>query len=214
VPGLHEARLLADELFLIAHDDVSGKPRLQSRATGLGLAGALLGELMLYRRISASGGSLVITDHRPPGDALAHTVLDYLTGEAQTHSLNTWLAFLAHLAPDRVAERLARDGLVTRVESRAPWRSARWVPADMTVGFAPLARVRSALSDVRPMTTADVLLAGLAAASGLEAFLLWNTGPPARQYLDHSVSVLPDPLQELIAATGAAVGNAVLSHRV
>jgi hypothetical protein len=37
--------LIADDLYLMAHDDVSGRPFLQPRATGLGLAGGLLAVL-------------------------------------------------------------------------------------------------------------------------------------------------------------------------
>jgi Golgi phosphoprotein 3 (GPP34) len=33
---------LADDLYLLAHHDVTGKPYLQPRAIGIGLAGALL----------------------------------------------------------------------------------------------------------------------------------------------------------------------------
>ena len=38
---------LADDLYLLAHHEITGKPHLQPRAVGLGLAGALLAELML-----------------------------------------------------------------------------------------------------------------------------------------------------------------------
>ena len=43
--------MLADQYFLIAHEDRTGRSRLHPRATGLGLAAALLGELMLEGRL-------------------------------------------------------------------------------------------------------------------------------------------------------------------
>ena len=38
---------LADDLYLVAHHELTGRPHLQPRAAGLGLAGGLLAELML-----------------------------------------------------------------------------------------------------------------------------------------------------------------------
>src|SRR6266704_4142496 len=49
---------LADDLYLMAHDDRTGKPLLQPRAAGLGLAGALLAELVLAGRIEVEPGGI------------------------------------------------------------------------------------------------------------------------------------------------------------
>ena len=38
---------LADDLYLLAHHEVTGQPHLQPRAIGLGLAGALLAALWI-----------------------------------------------------------------------------------------------------------------------------------------------------------------------
>ena len=64
--------MLADQFFLIAHEDRTGKSRLHPRATGLGLAAALLGELVMQGRIRAVEGELFVVNPEPPGDALAH----------------------------------------------------------------------------------------------------------------------------------------------
>jgi hypothetical protein len=42
VTGLSGTGRLADDLYLLAHHEITGKPHLQPRAAGLGLAGALL----------------------------------------------------------------------------------------------------------------------------------------------------------------------------
>lgn len=57
--GLTGTGLVADDLYLLAHHDVSGKPFLQQRALGLGLAGALLAELVLVAALRAGPGGLV-----------------------------------------------------------------------------------------------------------------------------------------------------------
>ncbi len=46
--------LIADELYLMAHDDMTGRPFLQPRAIVLGLAGGLLAELMLLDKLRLS----------------------------------------------------------------------------------------------------------------------------------------------------------------
>jgi len=45
--GLSGIGQVADDLYLMAHHEVTGKPFVQPRALGAGLAGALLAELML-----------------------------------------------------------------------------------------------------------------------------------------------------------------------
>lgn len=87
--------LVADEFFLIAHNDSRGKAKLHPSATGLGLAAGLLAELILFGQITVSGGLVTVLDRRPPADALAHTVLDQLIGESQHQAVRTWLAFLS-----------------------------------------------------------------------------------------------------------------------
>ena len=207
-------RLLADELFLMAHGHVSGRPRLHPRVGGLGLAAGLVGELVLFGNVSVVSGALVVIDRAPPADALAHRVLDHLIGEGQPLSLRDWLAFLAGDATQDVAGRLERANLVSRVESRRPWRhDPRWVPVDLTRALGPALRVRWYAARGQ-LGVPDAVLAGLALACGLEAHLLsWDTPPAVRRYLDHAVSRLPGPLHELVATTAAAVGNAVLNHR-
>src|SRR5207302_8432860 len=45
--GMSGTGLVADDLYLLAHDDRTGKPLLHPRPLGIGLAGGLLAELIL-----------------------------------------------------------------------------------------------------------------------------------------------------------------------
>ena len=56
---------LADDLYLMAHHELTGKPHLQPRAVGLGLAGGLLGELMLSGSIRLSHGTVMGARRHP-----------------------------------------------------------------------------------------------------------------------------------------------------
>ncbi len=206
--------LLADDFFLTAHHDVTGKPRTAGRAIGLGLAGALLAELMLAGRITTEAGLVVVTSRQPPQDALAHTVLDQLSGERQRHNLRTWLAYLAQTATERVGARLERAGWVTRLQSRRFLKTeVRWVPVDMTAAATPGALLRLQIQREHPLDVPEIVLAGLVDAAGLNQIVLWGVTPRTVQYRDSCVANLAPPLRELLAETKAAVGNTVLTHR-
>src|ERR687894_37114 len=110
--------VLADQYFLIAHEDRTGRSRLHPRATGLGLAAALLGELILESRIGIADGDLLILDRPPPSDALAHDILDLLIAQPRHRDVRTWLAFLSQDAAIRVGERMTRLGQVESVTRR------------------------------------------------------------------------------------------------
>jgi hypothetical protein len=56
-PGLNGTGQVADDLYLIAHHEVTGKPYPPPRVLGVGLAGGLLAELM-------DGDSPAVTLHR------------------------------------------------------------------------------------------------------------------------------------------------------
>jgi hypothetical protein len=211
----HEGtRRLADEFFLVAHDDVTGKPRVHPLVIGCGLAGALLGEQILLGRADIRSGFLVVSDPHPLADPLAQAVLGRLMGYPEPQRVPFWLSLLADAAEDEVARRLAADGIVTRGRSGVLGRKERWLPVDMSTAAWPAARLRMLLSRSEPLAAADVVLAGLAVACGLGSRLLWDTSPETRQYMDYLRFTLAEPLRQLISHTETAVGNAVLSRRV
>jgi hypothetical protein len=214
VAGLTGTGRLADDLYLMAHHEVSGKPLLQPRAIGLGLAGALLSELTLLGKIRIVPGGIAVADGTPPKDGLAGSALGLLAGEPEQHPARTWLLFLARTAPENVARRLAQSGYLTRAPARRPWRGERWVPADADCAFAPIARVKSALDPARPLNVHGAALAGLAAACGLGSRLLLYLPPDTRRRLDEVVARVDPDLREVISQTQVAVDSAVLSHRV
>jgi hypothetical protein len=213
VTGLGGTGRLADDLYLMAHHDRTGKPLLQPRAAGLGLAGGLLTELVLAGHIEVEDGEIAIADRNPPEDELAGLVLAVLLGQPQ-HPARDWLAFLARTAAGHVPRRLEQAGYLTRAAGRTPWSGQRWVPVDPDCAFAPVARAQAALRPGRPPAAQGTALAGLAVACGLGSRLLPCGPPQARRHLDAALSQLDPGLHELIAQTQAAVDSALLSHRV
>ena len=211
--GLGGTGWLADDLYLMAHDERTGRLLLSARAAGLGLAGGVLAELVLAGCARVTGGQVVVTGAAAPGDGLAAGVLGVLAGERPPRPVGDWLAFWARTAPADVAGRLERAKYLVPLPAR-PWRAARWLPADPDCAFAPIVRVEAALSAARPADAQNVALAGLATACGLGSRLGLYLAPGARARIEAATAGLGPGLRELIGATQAAVGAALLAHRI
>ncbi|HEX6968677.1 MAG TPA: GPP34 family phosphoprotein [Micromonosporaceae bacterium] len=198
--------LLADEFFLLAHDEMTGKPKLRPKIAGMGLAAALLAELVLANRITVHGGALSVQDRRPPADALAHTVLDQLIGEPEHRDVRVWLEYLGRSAHESVGERLARAGVVRRQSTRRLLATTTtYVPIDINDAAWPTARLRALLDRGEAMNLSDTVLLGLIEATGLSRAVLSRSGEEVRRLL----ATLPPPLIELITQTEATVAVAL-----
>jgi hypothetical protein len=198
-------------MFRLAHRD-DGSPLLHPQVAALGLASALLGELVLTGHAGLRDGYVIIVHTTAPGDALAHTVLDLLLGEPVNHPVRTWLAFLATTAHAEVASRLLRAGHVREQVSRRLFaRSVRYVPTEMNDAAWPWARLSTLLRSGRRLDAFDTVLGGLVLATDLHRAVL--TGNPAELTagLRREVAGAPAPVRELLSHTEAAVGDAVIT---
>jgi hypothetical protein len=204
--------LLADAFFQLAHSDVNGRSRLNSRVLSLGLAAALLGELVSLRQIDIDNDVRVLHG-QAPRDALAHTVLAELMAEPRPLPVRTWLAYLADQAHSRVADRLTRAGRLVPQRPRVLSRTVTYVPTDMNAAAVPRALLSQKLRRGLELEYDDVCLAGLVMATGLDVSLLDGAEPAAFDRLQWAVARLWRPMLRLIEHTQAAVGDAVLSHR-
>lgn len=211
--------MLADQYFLIAHEDRTGRSRLHPRATGLGLAGALIGELILEGRVGVADGDLIILDRHPPTDALAHDILDLLIAQSRHRDVRTWLAFLSQDAAARVGERLMRLGAVEPVVRRRMLSTQTlYMPNSAeqrnAAAWAP-ARLANLLVRGIEMSVSDRLLVGLIAATGLTRHVLYDfeMHRHAFQTLPNAVESLPSDLRELVEITEASVGSVLTVGR-
>jgi hypothetical protein len=204
--------LVADDLFLLSHDDRSGRSLLQPRALGTGLAGALLAELTLAGWIRVLPDSTVyVTRDAPPAAASRHGLFRLVAGEPG-QPVRSWLRFLAVDAAQDVAARLEMAGYLEQARTRILPGRGRLVPVNPDWAFAPVLLVRSALDPTRPLTAHAAALAGLASASGL-GFRLDQYHSPGGRSVQDAVAWLGPGLRDLVAQTQTAVDSAVLSHR-
>lgn len=205
---------LADDLFLMAHEESTGKPRLPERIAGLGLAAALLGELALAGRVELGDGVVTVLDSAARDDALCGRVLEFLKQEQ--HPTRTWLAFFGQSAYTEVGRRLVADGLLTREPRRRPWQGGRWVPVAPEVAVRPTALLCTQLIRGQDLGDRDLALIGLLRATGLDQPVLWEVRQAAPEALRRAMRLLGflgASLTELITQTEAAVGSAIATHR-
>ena len=214
--GLSGTGLVGDDLYLMAHDDRTGRPHLQPRALGIGLAGALLTELMLAGWIGLRRDSTVVFVPGVTQDTvMRHVLLKQIADEPGPQPVQAWLRFLARSAARDVALRLEQAGYLGHVRSWIPGRQGRWVPVNPDWAFAPMLRIRSALDPARPVTPHAAALTGLAVASGLSFRLdQYQYQTEARRTIQDAVAALGPGLQELISQAQTAVDSTVLSHRM
>jgi Golgi phosphoprotein 3 (GPP34) len=211
---------IADDLFLAALDDATGRLRVDEGRLGLGLAGALLAELVLSEVLAVGEHHLRISSRRVPSDALTHEISEIIATE--DHDVRTWVQYLAKDAIDRVAARLQRQRREVRhhitVVSTRRLRStaATFQPSDPS--FAAWRRVRLAMIveergvDGWP----DCVLVLLARAIGLTDFVLRDVEGDCTPYLDCLAADLArySPLAALVdAVQTASVTSTVAHHR-
>lgn len=214
IPRSRQPRLmwLADDLYFIAFDLHASRFRVSDRVACLGLAAALIAELVLWDVASIRGGRLRARSGRVPPDALAHVVQDRILKDPATTALRDWLLVLSEQSYRDVVERLLRAGHVQAREVRRRLRTTlMYEPADSKAAGWPEARITGAVAQRRQMSPADWVLSGLVVATGLDSAVFYEVDDT--EFVREAVESLPEPLQELLAETEAAVGAAVLNPR-
>jgi hypothetical protein len=203
---------LADDLHFVMHDDVTGRPRLHPRLASLGLAGAVIGELMLAERVTIEPTSgqdrLYVTSKEATGDPLTQSVLDTVIAEPQ-HPVATWLLFFSRTIHADITARMIAAKLLSP-PARHLLKQPPAVPVDANTAAWPLARLNLAVRQRKPPEIRDCVLYGLFVATGGAQRTLWEHDP---SFVTATIATLPAPLRRLIVQTEVVVGQAVISRR-
>jgi Golgi phosphoprotein 3 (GPP34) len=107
---------LRDDLFLLAHDD-SGKLLVSEASIGAGLAGAVLIDLLLSRRVAVVDGSLAVLDPSP-ADEEATATMDAIAENTAPCGPRAWVSWISHGAYGRAADALSSAGVVQRLTTK------------------------------------------------------------------------------------------------
>lgn len=207
---------LADDYFCLLLDEHAGTAKLAPRVAGVGLASALLAELVIPGYAVVDETTIVALDVQRPEDPLTRQVHELLLARPQHRDPGIWISFLARESFTEVGERLARQGVVTPTRKRRLTGTRTvYQPVDLSGVAWPGIRIAQQLSGDTELTLSDLTCAGLAVATGLINQVLWDPElhAPARANLPAALALLPQPVATLLARTETAVADAVLTNR-
>jgi hypothetical protein len=116
----------AEEIYLLALDETTGKPILNSRNIEMqsALVGAILGELSFTQRIDTDMENIYVLDKKPVGNPLLDDTLAVLAKEDEPQSLTFWIKELlsdARAIEAHVLQELIRKNILTEVETKILW---------------------------------------------------------------------------------------------
>ncbi len=208
--------LLADELFLVGHDQYSGKPQISDSVLDTGLAGAVLGELVLAGRILIGDETnITVSDQRPYGERVSDAAMAEVLKQREVHPVRAWVEYLRDHARTMVAPRLLQTGLIERVQSRSLLKQVVRFPArDPLLAASPTARLRYMLDHPSNLDEQTAALGGFVAATGLDFVLGGGGARETRDGLARMAVMLKPDLRALIAGVESAVAQIALSgHR-
>ena len=105
---------LAEDLYLLADDAATGRPVIDQSHLELGLAGALLLDLALRRRIAVVDAHVTVASEAPTGEPLLDGALIRIAGDGRTHGPDHWVRHLARGARRAIQNRLVEVGALQR----------------------------------------------------------------------------------------------------
>ncbi len=117
---------LFEELFLLAiHEDKGTLMPSKADALHFGLAGAILSELALLKKIGLKDNQrLELLDPAPTEDALLDKALQTLAAAQKERKFGYWIDMFSQKPEKmrrRLADRLVEKGLVTQEDDRLLW---------------------------------------------------------------------------------------------
>lgn len=205
---------LADEFFLVSHDEYSGKPLVNAEVVNTGLAGAVLAELILGHRLTVADGFIITRDQRPYGERVTDAALAEILKQRDAHPVRAWVEFLREDVRDMVGPRLVASGMIQRVQSRSMLRQTVRFPAtDPIQAAAPRSRLRYIVDHPELLDVQTAILGALVLATGLDHVLGAGTPREARESLERLADPMPGDLKAIAGGVDAAVANIALTVR-
>jgi hypothetical protein len=211
---------LSEEFFLLAHDDTTGKPLISTDVLGLGLAAALLAQLLPEERIAITPeGGVALRRFEATGRAATDQVVKKINDAHSSrpgalYPVADWLRYLREMAYTEVVDALVRTRVVYE---RGGLRGKRYIAPNVLdaaasrTGLVYLCRnppARPADSHEQPFT-----LAGLAIATNMERVLYSIIGVDLGEQLRAFGRWLPRDTRTLLEALEHTVQSRVQTPR-
>ncbi|KIR61322.1 hypothetical protein TK50_26875 [Micromonospora haikouensis] len=211
---------LRDELFMLAHDDDTGRLHVHRRALALGLAGAVLIDLHLAARVIVDppdptspvpGQRLRLRTDRPVGDLIADAALASLHPTRTAPPLRTWLRHFAVDLYDRTRAGLVTTGILRPHRQRRLAGIAHrdtYLPTHCKWSVVPRARLCYLAQGREQPNDHTAALAGLVAVLGLTTHLYLDNDPTT---LTTRLTTIADQhhraVRDITAAVDASIGD-------
>ena len=172
--------IIAEDLLLLAYDDVSGRPSLDRTQLDYRLAGAVLVELALDGRVDVTAspqtgadgrpvraGRVVVRDPSPTGHPALDHALSFVGIRPQVPK--NLVAPLAKGLRERLLTGLAERGVLRREEEHVLWifPTTSWPAADATHEYRLRAQCREVLLGTRAPDARTAALLSVASGSKL-----------------------------------------------
>ncbi|GHJ49078.1 hypothetical protein Cs7R123_64200 [Catellatospora sp. TT07R-123] len=207
---------LADELFLIGHDEYSGKTKINNDVLSCGLAAAALAELVLGGTLVIESGRVAAWTARQNGDAVNDQVVAELQRVGTGHPVQNWIQHLRTDIKEVVAHRLGLRGVVRRETARSLTgrTQIRYPATDPTEATRSVVRLGFLLG--RPSETLDTpasLLCSLTTAIGVSIVVPMLSNPATRDRLEQVRTGMPQDLRDLVKGVESAIATVALQAR-
>ncbi len=216
-PTLQIPRLFADAFYLLAHDDVTGRPRQAPRLTHLSMGASVLAELIFTEQAFIDAIGVGIYPSAQPTNVAQMTAVEEIAAERTRRRARDWLRHLGPVVTPLVAQRLEREGYhrliaPTRIRLFGPYFIAtapRWQPDNSAYTSATMAHLNRLLDAEWSIGPHEQALVALVYATGLNRRVF----PYARAWAVNRVleqaSFLGGGLPQLFDDTRASVASAV-----
>jgi hypothetical protein len=208
---------LAEQFFLIGHDEFSGRPAVSIELVQCGLVGALLGEVIIERRLAIKDSKVVVLDAAPTDGDFADRLVTAVDSQRTTHRVRTWAEQVGPDAYKVIAERLVETGTLRHEHGRKMLGGSggRYPAVDTYAAARPRLMLTHVISHREEMDLPQAVLACLLTAVGIEPVLGLDMSRDAlRNVISSLLRAMPSELQDLMAGIDETVASISLTiHR-
>ncbi|GAA2307708.1 hypothetical protein GCM10010149_67130 [Nonomuraea roseoviolacea subsp. roseoviolacea] len=167
--------LLHQDLYLIAHTE-AGKLLTHQSSLALGLAGAVLAELILADRVAVVQGRVTVFERGLTGDPIADAMVGRIPRDRDHEDVKFWIKTAAKDIYERTRDDLVAKGVLAPVTKRRmgmlPY--LRYQLTDITWAVRASSGVRAAAESWKEPDTRCAVLCGLVSVLRVEAELYLN----------------------------------------
>ncbi len=216
-PTLQIPRLFADAFYLLAHDDVTGRPRQALRLTHLSMGASVLAELIFTEQVYIDAVGVVVFPSAGPMNVVQMTVVEEIAAERKRRRAGEWIRHLGPIVTPLIAARLERAGYhravpVPRIRLVGRYfitTAPRWQPDTSAYTSATMAHLNNGLDKGYDLHPQELALVALVYATGLNRQVFPYVRDAAVSRVLAQARYLGGGLPQLFDDTSKAAASAV-----